>query len=81
MVQHAIQIQEGAEIPCTKLRRFSPKEAEEISWQVKELISKGFFQPSKSPFGANVMLVRKHDSTWGFCIDYRALKVVTVPTA
>lgn len=72
MVQHAILIQQGAQILCAKLRRFSPKETEEIAQPVKALISKNCFQPSTSPFDANVLLVKKQDGTWRFCIDYRA---------
>lgn len=78
MVHHAIKTQPRSEIPCAKLRRFSPKETEEITKQVKQLIAKKFIQPSNSPFGANVLLVKKQDGTWRFCIDYRALNAITV---
>ena len=40
--QHRIKIQSNQQPPCAKLRRFSPKEAEEINAQVKELTKKNY---------------------------------------
>ena len=77
-VQHHIKLHPNQQPPCAKLRRFSPREIEEINAQIKELITRNFIQPSKSPFGANVLLVKKSDGTWRLCIDYRALNQITV---
>lgn len=38
----------------------------------------GVIRPSNSPYSSPIILVKKHDGTWCMCIDYRALKKITV---
>ena len=77
-VEHKIELEPGAEPPCAKLRRFSPKEMDEIGKQIQTLLEQNFISPSQSPFGANVLLVKKSNGTWRMCVDYRALNRLTV---
>ncbi|GJX53017.1 putative reverse transcriptase domain-containing protein [Tanacetum coccineum] len=51
---------------------------EELSRQLKELQEKGFIRPSLSPWEALVLFVKKKDSSFRMCIDYRELNKLTV---
>lgn len=48
-----------------------------IDDQVQEMPQKGVIQESCSPWAAPVILVKKKDDSWRFCVDYRRLNAVT----
>ena len=64
--------------PSRATYRMSPSELDELKKQLDDLIAHGFIRPSKSPYGAPVLFVKKKDGTVRMCVDYRALNQITI---
>lgn len=75
---HAVTLEEGASPPNTKPYRYSPLQKDEIERQVQEMLRSGVIVHSMSPYAAPVLLVKKKDGSWRFCIDFRRLNLVTI---
>lgn len=75
---HGIPLMPGTKPVNLKPYRYSPGQKDEIERQVKKILHQGNIKPSTSPFASPVLLVRKKDGTWRFCVDYRGLNEVMV---
>jgi hypothetical protein len=57
--------------------RYPPALKGEIEKQVQDMLAQGIIQPSTSPFPSLVLLVRKKDGSFRFCMDFRQLNAIT----
>jgi hypothetical protein len=77
-LDHAITLEANARHTNVRPYRYSPLQKDEIERQVQEMLAAGLITPSMSPFASPILLVKKKDGTWRFCIDYRRLNELTI---
>jgi hypothetical protein len=76
-IDHRIELTQSSPPTLRSVYRMSVAELDELKRQLDELISAGFIRPSKSPFGAPVLFVKKKDGSMRMCVDYRDLNRIT----
>ena len=76
VIQHNIDT--GSALPIRQYpRRLPYAYREETKQQVTDMLQRGVIQPSYSPWASPIVLVKKKDGKYRFCIDYRKLNEVT----
>jgi hypothetical protein len=77
-VDHAIDLVADAAPIAKAPYRHSLAQNVELENQLNDLLQKGYIRPSKSPWGAPVLFVKKKDGSLRLCVDYRGLNKLTV---
>ncbi|XP_028222321.1 uncharacterized protein LOC114403496 [Glycine soja] len=75
---HQIHLRPDATPVNVRPYKYPYYQKREIESQVEAMLQCGIIQPSKSLFSSPVLLVKKSDNTWRFCVDYRALNALTI---
>lgn len=78
---HSIVLKPGALPVAVRLYRYPTAHKDELERQCTTMIDQGIVRRSDSAFSSPVLLVKKPDGTWRFCVDYRALNALTVKDA
>ncbi len=76
-VKHTINLTDDHPIK-ERYRRIPPSLHQEVRDHLQEMLRCGVIRPSKSPFAAPIVLVRKKDDSLRFCCDFRRLNAKTV---
>ncbi|XP_068662866.1 uncharacterized protein [Aristolochia californica] len=75
---HRIRLKLGTKPVVVRLYRYPHLQNHEIERQCQTMLAQGIIQPSRSPFLSPVLLVKKQDKSWRFCVDYRELNAHTI---
>lgn len=74
---HRISLSNGSNPVNVRPYRYPQFQKREIENQIKTMLDQGIIRPSCSDFSSLILLVRKRDDFWRFCVDYRALNAIT----
>ncbi|XP_029053801.1 uncharacterized protein K02A2.6-like [Osmia bicornis bicornis] len=74
---HRLRMKEGAEPTKHRYTPRNPAMQAIINQEVDKMLANGIIEPSRSPWSSPVVLVRKKNGTYRFCVDYRQVNRLT----
>ena len=73
-----INLEEGTQPPLGTMYSLSQVELEALQKFIDENLASGMICPTRSPYGAPVLFVKKKDGSLRLCVDYRGLNKLTI---
>lgn len=77
-VDHKTELKLGAKLLVYSPYHIALPKLEELKKQLKELPKVGHIRSSKAPYGVVVLFLKKEDGSLCLCVNYQALKKVTI---
>ena len=81
LMEHEIDLVEGAEAHREGLRRLSPEKLRQANDQLDALVEMGVVVPAKGPWASAIVMAKKKGDQLRMCIDFRKLNEVTIKDA
>lgn len=75
---HHIHLKPNTAPVAARPYRYPHLQKDKLETQCKTMLDQGIIRMSTSPFSAPVLLLKKKDGIWRFCVDYRALNEHTI---
>jgi len=79
VISHEIPLAAGTTPIRQPTKRLGPEK--EVSQQVQDLLDLDLIEPAHGAWSSPVVLVKKKDGSWRFCVDYRRLNSATIQDA
>jgi hypothetical protein len=77
-LNHRIHLQPGTTPIAVHPYRYPQLVKDELERQCHDMIKQGIIRHSTSTYSSLVLLVKKQDGSWRFCVEYRALNAKTI---
>lgn len=80
---HIVEHEIRTNSPPIKQRHYplSPVLQKQVNQELDQMLKDGIIEPSNSPWASPIVLVKKPDGTFRFCVNYKKLNEVSLPDA
>lgn len=77
IVEHRIEVLDNVQPIKQRFYPVSPTLMKHIDTELQDMLQKDVIEPSSSPWSSPIVMVRKKDNSFRFCVDYRKVNRAT----